>query len=113
MDTAENELLMLHSKVFVFMCFVNFGAYVTGLNAMNFFDPLESHTDIYFYSNSTAVDTTVTEPPPIYWYTYPHATVIVVACTTTVIFSGFFLLVKYFEETEVYPKKVSLKSKID
>lgn len=95
------------------MCFVNFGAYVTGLNAMNFFDPLESHTDIYFYSNSTAVDTTVTEPPPIYWYTYPHATVIVVACTTTVIFSGFFLLVKYFEETEVYPKKVSLKSKID
>ena len=94
------------------MCFVNFGAYVTGVNAMNFFDPLETPSGIYFYSNSTAVDT-VAEPPPIYWYTYPHGASIVVACTTAVIFSGFFLLVKYFENTGVYPKKVSLKSKID
>lgn len=102
---------MLHSKVFIFMCFVNFGTYVTGLNAMNCFDPPVNSNGPYFYSNSTSsIDT---EPPPIYWYTYPNGTSIVVACTTVVIFSGFFLLVKYFENIGIYPRKVSLKSKID
>ena len=99
---------MLHSKVFVFTCCVSFGVYVTGLNAMNFNDLVVMPADPSV-ANSTATVTAV----PIEWYVYPHNMSIVVSCTTAVIFAGFFLLVKYFEHTGVYPKKVLIKSKVD
>ena len=96
---------MLHSKVFVFTCCVSFGVYATGLNAMNFTDLVDIPADPSI-ANSTVTVTAV----PIEWYAYHNNLSIVVSCATVVIFVGFFLLVKYFENTGVYPKKVLIKS---
>ena len=80
LSTKENELLLLHSCIYIVSCLVGFGAYVAGLFAMN--------TQNNFQDVQTS-------------------SLIVVVITLGIICVGFMMIYKYFEVREVYQKRVS------